>query len=578
MLRNWRTFLYILGNERRAVAVLGIASIAAAIAESTVVALIAQIAATLLTRANDVPVHVGPVHLSVPLSRLFEIGLAVALVRGILQLALAYLQSSIAANVQLSLQTRLFSAFTRASWTVQSRDREGDFQELLTTQALNAASCVQIAMALLLSATMFVIFVGSALAIEPLVALVVLAVSVGLFALLRPLNTLASRQGRGWSSSLLDYGAGVYQAVNLAEEVHVFGVGQTQERKVKHLGEVLRRHFLMTQFLAAVAPGLYQTAILLLLVGALGLLYILGDRHLASLGAVVLLLIRASSYGQQVQANFLNLRQSWPFVERLKEAERRYGDARADRGDGRLVRVPSISFDRVTYSYNRSAVALHEVSFDVGPGESIGIIGPSGAGKSTLVQLLLGLREPDSGCYKLDGHPSRSFSFSDWTRAVAYVPQEPRVLHATVAENIRFFRDLDDAAVERGAQLAGIHHEIARWPRGYQSVVGQRADAVSGGQRQRICLARALAGDPLILVLDEPTSALDPHSESVIQDSLRGLQGDMTVFVIAHRLSTLKICDKVMVLMDGRLDAFGRREDMVESSLYYRQAMELGLV
>jgi ABC-type multidrug transport system fused ATPase/permease subunit len=376
----------------------------------------------------------------------------------------------------------------------------------------------------------------------------------------------------------MNYGAGISQTVNLAEEVHVFGVAQAQESNVRRVGEVLRRHFFMTQLLGGVAPAIYQSAVLLLLVGALGLVYLIGDRHLASLGAVVLLLVRASSYGQQVQGGFQNLRQSWPFVDRLREAERRYGAARVDRGGRALVRVPSICFDRVTYSYSRGTVALHEVSFEVDPGDSIGIIGPSGAGKSTLVQLLLGLRQPDSGRYDLDGHPSSSFSLTDWTRAIAYVPQEPRLLHATVAENIRFFRQLDDAAVERGAKLAGIHDEITRWPNGYQSVVGQRADAVSGGQRQRICLARALAGGPLVLVLDEPTSALDAHSESIIRDSLRELRGDVTLFVVAHRLSTLKICDKVMVLTAGRLEAFGGREGMIESNRYYRQVLEVGLV
>jgi ABC-type multidrug transport system fused ATPase/permease subunit len=557
---------------------LAIASVVAAIAESTVLALIAQIAAALLTETDKVAIHIGPIHLALPISRLLEIGLAAATVRAFLQIALTYLQASISANVQLALQTRLFSAFTRASWLVQSRDREGEFQELSTTQALNATACVQVTMGLIVYTTMFLIFVVSALVIEPLVALVMLGVSIGLFALLRPLNSLGARQGRAMSSSLLDYGSGVYQGVNLAEEVHVFGVAQTQETKVGRLAEVYRRHFMITQFLGGLAPAIYQSAVLLLLVGALGLLYVIGDRHLASLGAVVLLLVRASSYGQQVQGGFQNLRQGWPFVDRLRQAERRYRDARLVRGERRLARVPSISFDRVTYSYTRSVVALHEVTFDVGPGESIGIIGPSGAGKSTLVQLLLGLREPDSGRYNLDGHSSRSFSLSDWTRAVAYVPQEPRLLHATVAENIRFFRHLDDVAIERGARLAGVHDEIIGWPNGYGSLVGQRADAVSGGQRQRICLARALAGDPLILVLDEPTSALDPHSESTIRNSLWELKGDMTTFVIAHRLSTLKICDKVMVLMDGRLEAFGGREDMIESNLYYRQAMDLGLV
>jgi ABC-type multidrug transport system fused ATPase/permease subunit len=152
------------------------------------------------------------------------------------------------------------------------------------------------------------------------------------------------------------------------------------------------------------------------------------------------------------------------------------------------------------------------------------------------------------------------------------VPQEPRLLHASVAENIRYFRELDDEAVTRAAQLARIHDEIMEWPQGYDSLVGPRADAVSGGQQQRICLARALVARPAMLVLDEPTSALDPRSETLIQDSLSALKHELTLFIVAHRMSTLEICDRVMVIIDGQLAAFDTRERLQEENAYYRSA------
>jgi ABC-type multidrug transport system fused ATPase/permease subunit len=145
-----------------------------------------------------------------------------------------------------------------------------------------------------------------------------------------------------------------------------------------------------------------------------------------------------------------------------------------------------------------------------------------------------------------------------------------------VAENIRYFRDLDDDAVVRGAQLARIHEDIVRWPNGYETTVGPRADAVSGGQQQRICLARALAAQPDILVLDEPTSSLDPRSEALIQDSLTALKHHMTLFIIAHRMSTLDICDRVMVVLDGHLDAFDTIALLARTNPYYRAASTSG--
>jgi ABC-type multidrug transport system fused ATPase/permease subunit len=203
------------------------------------------------------------------------------------------------------------------------------------------------------------------------------------------------------------------------------------------------------------------------------------------------------------------------------------------------------------------------------------LLGPSGAGKSTLVQLLLRLRPPSEGSYLIDGTPAASIAQSDWYRLVSYVPQEPRLLHAPVAENIRFFRDLSDEQVERAARLARIHEDILSWPGGYQAIVGPRADAVSGGQQQRICLARALAAEPEVLVLDEPTSALDPQSEALIGASLKALHRDLTLFIVAHRMSTLESCDRVMVIVDGRVEAFDTRTVLQRDNLYFRYASEL---
>jgi ABC-type multidrug transport system fused ATPase/permease subunit len=126
--------------------------------------------------------------------------------------------------------------------------------------------------------------------------------------------------------------------------------------------------------------------------------------------------------------------------------------------------------------------------------------------------------------------------------------------------------------VERAARLAGVHDDVMSWSAGYETIVGPRADAVSGGQQQRLCLARALAAHPEVLVLDEPTSALDPHTERLIQDSLARLKRELTLVVVAHRMSTLDICDRVMVIIDGRLEAFDTAAALQDSSSYYRAA------
>jgi ABC-type multidrug transport system fused ATPase/permease subunit len=237
--------------------------------------------------------------------------------------------------------------------------------------------------------------------------------------------------------------------------------------------------------------------------------------------------------------------------------------------------VQTLAFENVSYEYRPGRPVLSDISFEVAGGEAVGVVGPSGAGKSTLIQILLQLRTPETGRYLVNGVSAEQFARDDWNRRVAYVPQEPRLIHTSVADNIRYFRDLDDAAVERAARLARIHDDIMGWSDGYDTIVGPRADAVSGGQQQRICLARALAAQPEVIVLDEPTSSLDPRSEILIQESLMALKSEVTLFIVAHRMSTLEVCDRVMVVVDGRLEAFDTIALLQRESSYYRSASTL---
>jgi ABC-type multidrug transport system fused ATPase/permease subunit len=555
-------------------ALLAVLSVVTGLAEAAVLAIVAQVAAALATRRNVVETHLGVASGHVSIQTLLIAGGAIAAIRMILLVPASSLAARISADAQALLRERLVQAFLRASWAVKSADREGRFQELMTNQVNSATAGLVQATYVMTYLFSFVVLVGSALLASPEAAGIVVAACVLLFAALRPLTRAGGRAAHELSVALLEHAGGISEATRLAEETQVFGVTTAQEARLQRLIERARQLFFGTQFNLRLVPNLYQSAVYLLLFGGLALVYAIDRSGLASLGVVVLLLVRAGTYGNQAQNSYQVVRQSEPFIERLEEAMERYGEAASPAGSEPFEALEALAFEDVSYSYGERsrAQALSDITFEVKAGETIGVIGPSGAGKSTLAQLLLRLREPDTGQYLVNGVPAHRLRWEDWARLVAFVPQTPQLIHASVAENIRYFREVDQDDVERASKLAGIHDDIVGWSDGYDTVVGPRAAAVSVGQAQRICLARALALRPQMLVLDEPTSALDPTSERLIQASLTALRGSLTLFVIAHRLSTIDICDRVVVIVGGRLDAVEAFEDLPARNAYFRSA------
>lgn len=566
----------LLGRRRWTVAALVGGSAGAGIAEAGVLALVAHIATAMSTGIQRPAVRFGPIDLHARISVLLVAAGVLAVIRLLLQIVVARLPARLSGEVQSRLRTKLFGAFLAASWPEKANEKEGHLQELMGGQTLQAGvGVLQLANGLSAALT-FLMLTATAFVLSAGVAAAVMTTAAGLFAGLRPLSRRVRRRSRATSAASVSQAHGVAESVRMAEEVHVFGAAEAERSRIGSLVETLRKNYVRTRRLSAIVPVLYQSAVIFLLVAGLGLLFAIGTTRVAALGAVVLLLVRASAYGQQLQTAYQGLGESLPYLDRVTDAAERYRARAVRPGDRPLDSVRTIEFDSVSFAYRPDSPVLRDVNFTIKAGEAIGVVGPTGAGKSTLLQLLLRLRDPSAGTYRVNGLPAGEIDDGAWHRKVAYLPQEPHLLNGTVADNIRFYRDwVDDVAIERAARLAHIDGDIVSWANGYQTVVGQRADAVSGGQRQRLCLARALAGTPELLILDEPTSALDPHSERLIQESLEALHDKLTVFVVAHRLTTLSLCDRVMVIRDGHLEAFAPAGSLYDSNEFYRHAVDL---
>jgi ATP-binding cassette, subfamily B, bacterial len=230
----------------------------------------------------------------------------------------------------------------------------------------------------------------------------------------------------------------------------------------------------------------------------------------------------------------------------------------------------AVQFENLWAGYDPDRPVLKNISLDVRPGETIAIVGATGVGKTTLVNLIPRFADPWQGRVLVDGCDVRNVQLKTLREQIAIVLQEPFLFPISVAENIAYGKPgASRSEIERAAHAANAHQFISALPNGYDTVIGERGGTLSGGERQRIAIARALLRNPPILILDEPTSALDAHTERQIIDALRQLMKDRTTFVIAHRLSTVRRADRIIVLKDGEIVETGTHQELLASRGHY---------
>lgn len=538
------------------ISALAIMAVVSGVFEVVAIAMIVEAATALSAHRNVVQVSVlGARTAPLTIEAFLFVALGAVLLRTVTQLVTAYVPVRLTASVAAGLRKRLIDDYLSADWTKQAAGRQGLLTDLVGNQCEQASSYVGNLVGSLAAFLNFLTLALLAVTISPIAFVGIAVVGGALYILLRPVTKAGERRSAGLSAASQQLAGDVEVIVGMAEEITTFNVRDVYSASACTAIEQVRRGRLAVDFLGRILWSAYQNVALALIVAALFLVALRPETSLTSFGAVVLILMRALVAGQVFQSSYHQTQQLWPFVQRLRAVVQDLEDRRETRGAEQMPSAAPVQMRSVGFRYPAGPPVLSGVCLDVAKGEVIGIIGKSGAGKSTLVQLLVGLRFPEVGEYLVAGVPVPRYSADEWARNVAYVPQETRIVTASILDNIRFGRSIEDAKLEDAARAAAIHEDILKLPLGYATRISHRTEALSGGQRQRLCLARALAGEPQLLVLDEPTSALDSVTEQAICSMIDRLRGRVTVVVVAHREAILRVCDRILTVDAGTVSA-----------------------
>jgi ATP-binding cassette subfamily B protein len=487
-----------------------------------------------------------------------------------------FLGAKMEQNIVLDLRSDLFEHAQRLSFTFHDERQTGALMSQINLQASAAGTLVMvvppIAEALLTLIGMFAIAVLIDWQIA-LVAMVVLPFLFWSFSVYgrRIVPRLQRVQKLEWRSLSI-----VNEAMAMLRVIVSFGREDYEHRRFREQGQTA----VDERVQLTVRQSLYTLGVQTASAAGISIVMALGAWHVIegriSVGELIVLITYITSVYQPLEQISTTIgtihEQLVQFDSSLKLLDRE--PTVTEREDAIALEGArgAVGVERVNFSYPGRRRALIDLSFQAQPGERVAIVGHTGAGKSTLMSLLIRFYDPQSGRIEIDGIDLRDLTLHSLRDQVSVVLQEPLLFSGTIAQNIRYGRlDATGEEIVAAARAANAHDFISDLPDGYETKLGEGGSKISGGERQRICVARAFLKDAPILILDEPTSSIDSKTEAVVLDALDDLMEGRTSFIIAHRLSTVRHADQILVMSRGRIVERGSHEDLLAGGGTYRQ-------
>lgn len=486
-----------------------------------------------------------------------------------------YLNTKLDMRMVLDFRSHLFDHVQRLSFSFHDTKRTGEFMGRINGQAASVGKVVVGAFPVLQAALTLVGMFWIAFRLNPLVAVLALSVVPFIYYSTGYHGSRIGPQVRNVKVMEMRSLHLIHEAMQMLRVIVAFNREQDEYAKFRAQGEeavdarvkvTLRQS--MFSLVVTLITGVGTAAVLgagaaQVLAGKLtvGQLIVL----MSYVAAVYRPLQTISATMNSIQEDLISFELALELLDTQPEVRERLGARAIGRAHG------EVEFENVSFTYPGRERTLSDISFRVEPGQSVAIVGTTGAGKSTLISLLPRFYDPARGRVLLDGDDLRDLTLASLRGQISMVLQEPLLFTGTIGENIRYGRlDATQDEVREAARAANAHDFIVRLPKRYATRLGERGALLSGGERQRLCIARAFLKDAPVLVLDEPTSSIDSRTEGVILDALARLMQGRTTFIIAHRLSTVRHADHILVLDDGQVVEHGTHAELLARGGHYR--------
>ncbi|MBU6337286.1 MAG: ABC transporter ATP-binding protein/permease [Acidobacteria bacterium] len=510
-------------------------------------------------------------------------------VKGVSAVFLLWIQTGVLNRAQVSLSERILESFVKAPWLVQLDSSTGGIIRTSIGSVSSVAQTVASGISILAESAVFVAVFAALVIVNPVLAfasVAYLAFSglVYLRIVRRPIEKRGQQvqvEGEKMNASL----------INLVGGIKELTVRNSSSAYIGRYEVAANRYLDATRLVNVTNQGMRYLLEMLMIAGValvIGFATLSGSATatvLVSIGVLLASGLRLIPSLNTLLIGVNTIRSTQPGVAIVEDELARFGGyGYGAKGDGLppatgFSPTGAFAFRDVGFRYpTRSEDAISGISVEVGFGEALGIVGSTGSGKSTLIDLLLGLLEPESGEILIDGKPLVD-NLRSWRAELGFVPQDIFLVDDTLAANITFGEIGEVASASKlkeAVRLAHLEDVVNELPDGLDTMLGERGVRLSGGQRQRVGLARALYRKPSILILDEATSALDNETERKISEAIQSLHGKLTTVIVAHRLSTVRSCDRILFLERGRVSGIGTFDELDRENEGFSRLVELG--